>query len=95
SSDLGRAVQSVGGVHAIKPLAVNAYQAQETVANAHRKAAGDTSAIEPGGWHGENRRKSSRRISQRAILVELRSGRDRRHQMQCDSEFCVHIDAEV
>lgn len=91
----GRAVQSVGGVHAIKPLVVNAYQAQEAGMRGHHKVTGDTSESGTCGWRGLERRRSNRRVSQQPILIELRSGRDRRHQVSCDSGSYEHIDAEA
>lgn len=91
----GRAVQSVGGVHPVRPLAVNAYQAQEPGEHAHRNPVGDAPEGGQGGWRGPERRGMNRRVSRQPILVELRSGRDRRRQVQCDDELCAHVDAEA
>lgn len=90
----GRAVQSVGGVHPLKPMAVHACQAQEAV-HPHRQSESGAPDGEQAAWHGEEHRKMNRRVSLQLILIELRSGRDRRRQVQCDDELCAHLDAEA
>lgn len=43
----------------------------------------------------EDRRKACRRVSHQAVLIELRSGIDRRHHNLREGDVAEHIDIEV
>jgi len=94
-SSVGREVKSVSGVHALKPLVINAYQAGDAASYRHHQAVNDDDAQASARQRfAAERRKTCRRVRQQAILMELRSGGDRRHTLPEDAGF-GHVDEEV
>jgi len=91
---VGREVKSVSGVHALKPLVINAYQAGDGASYRHHQAVNDDEAQASARQFGAERRKTCRRVRQQAILMELRSGGDRRHTLSEDAGF-GHVDEQV
>ena len=95
-SSVGREVKSVSGVHALKPLAINAYQTDDAARRRQHQSVNDDDAQEPTRQkYGAERRKLCRRVRQQTILMELRSGGDRRHLIAGDVLHTAHIDEEV
>lgn len=92
-SSVGREVKSVSGVHALKPLTIDAYQTGDAAAHRHHHAINDDDA-HVSAQYGAERRKTCRRIRQQAILMELRSGGDRRNTLSEDIGF-GHVDEGV
>jgi len=90
---VGREVKSVSGVHALKPSIVHAYQSQED-ANHRQHQAGNDEDRPASARYGMERRKQCRRVRQQRLLIELRSGGDRRHALAEDAHF-GHVDEEV
>jgi len=94
-SSVGREVKSVSGVHALKPLAIDAYQTDDAATHRHRQAINDADAKASAQQRlGTERRQQCRRVRRQAILMELRSGGDRRHALSENFGF-GHIDEEV
>lgn len=76
---VGREVKSVSGVHALKPLAIDAYQTGDTASYRHHQAINDDDAqLSARQRGGAERRKTCRRVGHQPILLELRCGGDRR-----------------
>jgi hypothetical protein len=92
----GREVKSVSAVHAVKPVAINAYEVQGgalhklTQPVVQEKFTSPQQRVEL-----EERRKMCRRVKQQAVLIELRSGIDRRRHNLRDSDLHEHIDEEA
>ena len=83
-----REVKGVSAMHAVKPVAGDAYTVQAVAARKHHESEqGRSGGTEPAGYV-EERRKMMRRITKRAVLIELRTGVERRKQLE-------HIDEQA
>jgi len=88
-----REVQGLTAVYVVKPVVEQSYSQQQSEP---RHAAEQTSPrqIEQRGYEVD-RRKLCRRVSKQAVLIELRSGVDRRKLDQRDGDVRIHIDAQA
>lgn len=83
-----REVKGVTAVHAVKPIAIDAYTVQAVAARTHHESEQTRSGgTEPAGYV-EERRKMIRRVTKRTVLIELRTGVERRKQLE-------HIDEQA
>jgi len=86
----------VTAIHAVKPVVVNAYEVHDVVL--HRQHQPPTHEIPRSPEQrveGEERRKICRRVKQQAVLIEFRSGIDRRRQNLRGTDLHDHIDEEA
>lgn len=59
------------------------------------QGASSEAAASPGGYLGEERRKGSRRAGQLNVLLDTRSGRDRRRYEEGDDRAGMGVDVEA
>jgi hypothetical protein len=85
-------VKGVTSVHVVKPVSVDGREVPDVIYHreTERQAPKYEGAEKRG--HGEERRKLTRRVSKQAVLIELRSGVDRRRVDQRDGDVRIHID---
>lgn len=88
----GKRVQELLAVHAVNPVRAREHAADQT------GSAQETQASRGGAVHeyqGTERRLACRRIRQQMVLIELRSGRDRRQHNLLQGGIADHIDEEA
>ena len=88
-----RQPQELTRIHAVKPVQLQ----EQTVPNVEQHSAHQEAArlVEQQRHHEgpfEDRRKVCRRVAQQAVLVDLRSGLDRRRHNQREDDLVDHID---
>lgn len=88
-----REVKGPTAVFAIKPVAEEERSHQE--AGKHRDTQGTSPYQTEQRGYVVDRRKLCRRVSKQAVLIELRSGVDRRRVDQRDGDERIHIDAQA
>ena len=88
-----REVKGLTAVFAIKPVAEEERAPQETETH-HDVEHTPPYQTEQRGYEVD-RRKICRRVSKQAVLIELRSGVDRRRVDQRDGDVRIHIDAQA
>lgn len=89
-----RDVKGVVGVRAVRP--VRAHGETKVTINPHKPHEIQPVAQHERREHGEEeRRKECRRVSHQAVLVEMRSGIDRRRHNLREDDIVEHIDIEV
>ncbi|GAB5605654.1 hypothetical protein [Sideroxyarcus sp. TK5] len=84
-----RAVKSLTGTHAVKPVHEELETVAVTLEAEAQHDSGQTSLPQ------EDRRKACRRIHHQKVLVELRSGLDRRKHNLFAGGVAEHIDEEA
>lgn len=86
-----RAVNGLGGAHALKPVQARApapaAEQEQQRQNPGRGERHDTSEAD--------RRKAARRVRHQPVLVDLRSGLDRRRYNRREGDIVEHIDEEA
>ena len=90
-----REVKGVTSVHAVKPVSVDARELPDVLY--HRETERQVPkyvGVEKRGYR-EERRKLCRRVGKQAVLIELRSGVDRRRVEQRAGDVHIHIDAQA
>ncbi len=86
-----RAVNGLGGVHAVKPVQARGPAPAAEQEQHHHNAV----SRERHDMFQEERRKAVRRVSRQPVLVELRSGLDRRRRSLREGDIVEHIDEEA
>ena len=96
-----REAKGSSGINPIKSVLASRYPVAETERyNRHGRhqqphPMGDQNALERRTVSPEDRRKASLRVIQQKMLVEFRSGRNRRRYYQRGSDFVEQIDEKV
>lgn len=85
-----RVVQGLTAVYGVKPVTVEEKLPQHE-ARRHDVFTPIPPPVEQRGYV-QDRRKLCRRVSKQAVLIELRSGVDRRKAEQRDGDMRIHID---
>jgi len=91
-----RHVMGLAATHAVKPI----HPSEQTVPHIerhapHQAAVHGLESLQHREMPMEDRRKACRRISHYPVLIELRSGIDRRHHTLRESDVVEHIDEEA
>ncbi len=92
ATPISRAVKSLSSVHAVKP--VHARDPESLPVEPHSDVHGDHPHKQEG-LPFEDRRKACRRIHNQKVLIELRSGLDRRRHNLVEGGTPDHIDEEA
>lgn len=91
-----REIKGVSAVHAVKPIAIDAYQVQNAALHGqHEPPVRENPQLPEHRNDGEDRRKMCRRVKKQAVLMELRTGVDRRRRNLRDTDTREHIDEQV
>lgn len=95
-SPVTRQVKGLYAVHAIKPV----HPHEQPVPNVEHHATHEQTAslVERNNQRdvlAEERRKACRRVSHQHVLIELRSGIDRRHRNLREGDIAEHIDEQA
>lgn len=88
-----REVKGLTAVYVVKPVVEEAHPQQQSPSR-HEAERDPPRQIEQRGYEVD-RRKICRRVSKQAVLIELRSGRDRRRVDQREGDVRIHIDAQA
>ncbi|BBI99477.1 hypothetical protein FGKAn22_11700 [Ferrigenium kumadai] len=86
-----RSVNGLGSAHAVKPVQARGPASAAEQDRHHHDAARHERHDMP----REERRKVARRVSHQPVLVELRSGVDRRRHNRREGDIVEHIDEEA
>lgn len=85
-----RAVKGLTATHAVKPVHEDLELTSVTLSNEARQQPGTRQHLPQ-----EDRRKACRRIHNQKVLIELRSGHDRRQHNLMEGGTADHIDEEA
>lgn len=85
-------VKGVTAVHAVKPVSVGAREVPDVIYHRETEQQSPEYGRAEKRGYSEDRRKLTRRVSKQAVLIELRSGVDRRRVDQRDGDVRIHID---
>lgn len=91
----GREVKELAGTRAVKPVQPHASEVRVVM---QRKQHESPRKVEQHEWHEvrqEERRLACRRVSHLPVLVELRSGVDRRRHNLREGDIVEHIDEKA